>query len=51
MVSVKGDNVHFVKKSDGKSVFMPLKKMADTDWKQLVPCCWLGGLGDKIDII
>lgn len=50
-IVLKPESVVFIKKTDAKSVSLLLKKMTDQDWKQLCLCVYLGGIGDKVDII
>ena len=40
-----------MKKSDPKTVNLTMKKLTEEEWKQLVVCVFLGGIGDKVDFI
>jgi hypothetical protein len=40
-----------VKKLDGKTIVLQMKKMNEEDWKQLVFCVYLAGIGDKLEIL
>lgn len=49
IMTIKTDSVNFVKKSDNKSVMIPLKKINNQDeWSTLYGCVYLGGVGDKV---
>ena len=49
-VKTNGESVE-IKKGDGKTVQLSLKKMTEAEWKQACFCVMLSGTGDSVEIL